>query len=347
MPVDWLSEQAHERMIAYLHTHYGDVLLSRMGGTYPVAVKPIHGEKSVEALLGQFDPIYLQSERFALYDDAHLAHLRATRTSLTNGLCYALQSFDEAGKLHGQLGYYFDMLATCDALDQEIRAYARGEIPTLPLREQLHTAVSSEKWLWHGEGRGSTVGLASLVVFLHEGEYQLIFCQRSQNMGVNAGLYHVLPAFVFQPNRVEWVESEWSLTHQFLREFGEELFGIAEYDQWEHANNPHYFYDNPPIADMRAMLADGRAALLPTGAIFNLLSMRSELAMVCIIHDPDWYNRNEAGLNAAMEVERQATFYIPLDTLAGLPENLHLKMTPQGAAVFWLGLEKAREVINA
>jgi len=345
MPVDWLTPQAHDKLMAYLHHHYGDIAMKRGGADYPVAIRPFHryGEKSVEALLGNFHPVYLPSQAFALYDSDHLDRLKATRT-LTNGLCYALRSLD-GDKLDGQLGYYFDMLATCDALDQEIRAYARGDIPHTPLRDQLHATIPSEKWLWHGAGRGSTVGLASLVVFYHEGAYRFIFCQRSHNMGVNAGLYHVLPAFVFQPNKPEWAEAEWSLTHQFLREFGEELFGMAEYDQWKNADTPHYFYDQTPVADMRAMLADGRAELLPTGAVFNLLSMRSELGMVCIIHDPDWYRRNEAGLTASLQVERQATFYIPLETLAGLPNDLHRKMTPQGAAVLWMGLERAREGI--
>lgn len=344
MPVDWLTPQAHERMITYLQSRYGDVLLWRAEGYYPVTVKPFHGGKSVEALLGNFDHTQFSND-FAIYDEAHLNRLKSTRR-LTNGLCYALQSIDENGILRGKLGYYFDMLATCDALDQEMRMYARAEIINTPLRDQFHQTVLREHWLWHGTGRGSTVGLAALVIFYHDGEYRFIFCQRSQDVAVNAGLYHVLPAFVFQPNQSEWAQVEWSLTHQFLREFGEELFGMAEYDQFSNLTTPTYFYEQPPIADMRAMLADGRAELLPTGAIFNLLSMRSELAMVCIIHDPDWYQRNEAGLNAALQVERQATFYIPLDTLAGLPDNLHLKMTPQGAAVFWLGLDKAREIIK-
>lgn len=344
MPVDWLTPHAHERLIAYLQSHYGDVLLNRAGGYYPVVVKPIHAQSSVDAMLGQLDLAYLTPSDFAIYDETHLNRLKATR-KLTNGLCYALNHI-ENGILDGKLGYYFDMLATCDALDQEMRAYARAEIDHTPLRDSFHLAIPREQWLWHGTGRGSTVGLASLVVFYHDGCYRLIFCQRSQQVAVNAGLYHVLPAFVFQPNRDEWATREWSLTHQFLREFGEELFGMAEYDDWQNPTTPDYFYDQPPVADMRSMLADGRAQLLPTGAIFNLMSMRSELGMVCIIHDPDWYTRHESQLNDALGVERQATWYIPIETLEGFPDQLHLKMTPQGAAVFWLGLDKAREKIK-
>ncbi len=341
MPVDWLTPASHARLTDYLRRQYGDVLHVRDNQAYPVAVRPIQG-LDVECLLGDFTPHYIGD--FAFYDHDHLHRLRQSRP-LTNGLCYALKSLD-GDVLHGQLGYYFDMLATCDALDQEIRAYADGRISNMPMRQTLHQKIPAHQWLWHGAGRASTVGLAALVVFYHDGAYRFIFCQRSYEMGVNAGLYHVLPAFVFQPQKLDWAEAEWSLTHQFLREFGEELFGIPEYPAWGGADNPYYFMDEAPIADMRMMLADGRAQLLPTGAVFNLLSMRSELAMVCIIHDPDWYTRHEALLNANLHIERHQTFYIPLDTLDGLPDALHLKMTPQGAGVLWLGVDKAREVID-
>jgi hypothetical protein len=341
MPVDWLTPQAHARLVHYLCGQYGDILYTRDDHAYPVAVRSITGDY-VEVLLGDFAPRYISD--FAIYDHHHLNTLAQSR-SLTNGLCYALQSFD-GDRLHGQLGYYFDMIATCDALDREIRAYADGRISHMSLREGLHQHVPSYQWVWGGAGRGSTIGLAALVVFYHDGAYRFIFCQRAHHMGVNAGLYHVLPAFVFQPQKAEWAKTEWSLTHQFLREFGEELFGMPEYPHWGHPDNPYYFYDEAPIADMRAMLADGRAQLLPTGAVFNLLSMRSELAMLCIIHDPNWYTRHEALLNQHLHVERHSTYYIPLDTLAGLPDDLHLKMTPQGAGVLWLGVDYARKVIH-
>lgn len=75
----------------------------------------------------------------------------------------------------------------------------------------------------------------------------------------------------------------------------------------------------------------------------NLMSLRMEICSMLIIFDANWYTRSEAALNKALFTERQATRYIPIDTLEGMPENLHLCMTPQGATAFWLGIDRARK----
>ena len=120
---------------------------------------------------------------------------------------------------------------------------------------------------------------------------------------------------------------------------------MPEYGQWEVAQTAGYFHDHPAVATLQAMLADGRAELLLTGIAFNLLSTRPEICAALLIHDPEWYRQSEEQLQQALSTERQETRYIPIDTLDRLPDDLHIRMTPQGAAALWLGLERVRTSI--
>jgi hypothetical protein len=121
---------------------------------------------------------------------------------------------------------------------------------------------------------------------------------------------------------------------------------MPEFDQWQNPQSATYFYDHPPVANLWAMLADGRAELFFTGVVFNLLSCRPEICALLIIHDAEWYSQSEALLQKALTTERQETRYIPIESLVGLPDDLHLRMTPQGAAAMWLGIKKVRDVVR-
>lgn len=296
---------------------YGDNLLVLNGVTYPVLVYPADGA-SLDTILG--DVPHLKRETFAIYDEVHLNKRKQTQI-ITNGDTYVLDELQvNPLKISARLGGYFDMVATCDALDHEMRDFLRGARASTPLRDAFHQQVKPEQALFSGAGRSATMGCAVLTVFNHDGQYEMILAQRAANLAVGAGLHHVMPAFVMQP-------PDWSVTHQIFREYGEELFAMPEFDAG--------YLDYPPIAELRAMLDDGRAELQLTGVAFNLLTLRTEICNRLTIHDVDWFTRNHAALDAAILTERQNTHYIPLDDLSRIPPDL----TPQGAAAVWLGLQ--------
>lgn len=353
-----LSDNAHTRLIDYLKIRYP--LYQRHGDYYPFVHLPPapHQISDVDSLLApDYPQKFVAQDQHGFYDAAHLEALQADGRTLTNGVSYVMQSIETADSdgqlcIHAKLGHYFDMLSTCDALDHELRRYANGQTDSLPNRSCLHEVISESDILRRGDGRSAIIGGATLTVFNHNGEYQAIVAQRSKQMATGAGLHHVLPAFVFQPSgRPDFYAGEWSFLYQIMREFGEELFAMPEYDAWDITPERYdYFYDYPPIQDLREMLTDGRAQILLTGIAFNVLSTRPEICALLMIHDSTWYKRWQTELNRAINTERQNTLYIPIANdervLSELPQNPARHFAPQGAGALWLGIDQARKIID-
>ena len=339
-------------MIAYLQAHFGGRLICANGGTYPVIFFPAsESQCRVDSVLHEQPPAaHTMQSDYVIYDADHLASRLASRM-MTNDLTFTMAHMEAANdrlRIVGSTASYFDMIATCDALDHELRDWVRGVREGTPLRNHLFAQVAPDDALYSGAGRAATIGISVLTVFaMHDRGYHALLVQRSNRLAIGAGLFHIMPAFVFQPvGQPEWQASMWSIEQQVLREFGEELFVMPEYDAWTAPTSPDYFTQFGPVAHLIAMLNDGRASLTLTGVAINLLSIRPEVCTLLIIHDPDWYATYEAQLAAAQHTERQATHYLPVDTLAGLPDRLHIRMVPHGGACLWNGLAKFRSLVG-
>lgn len=346
-----MSPAAYRRLIAVLEALYGDVLMRRDDVAYPVTFFPADDEQTIDdVLLSPTPTTKLLAADCYVYAADHLEARRQSRR-ITNGLCYVVLGMQaDPPRLAGALGRYFDMMATCDALDHELRDYvhsADGAADSagaelygkLPLRERFHRYVAPRQALYDARGRCAVIGVATLTAFYHDGDYHLILVQRSAELGTGAGLFHVMPAFVMQPVSQSH-EADWSLRGQILREYGEELFAMPEPDDADATPPPDYHDAHPPVAELNTMLADGRAELHVTGVALNLLSLRYEVTTLLVIHDPDWHTRHQSALTAALSTERQATHYVPLSTLAGLPDDLHLRAAPHGAVALWQGIDR-------
>ncbi len=334
---------SHTRLIDTLRQFYGDTLFSHNGGTYPATFYPAHPGQDIDSILAATPPdTFADPAMYRVYDRGHLDTLLRERPGITNGLSYILNRVED-NRIHGHLGYYFDMLATCDALDHELRDYAQGKRDGLPLRQRFHEQVPPEHVTFNGAGRAAIIGVNTLTVFNHHGTYKAIVAQRASTLAIGAGLYQVLPAYVFQPSGPQaWMATEWSVRHQTLREYGEELFAMPEYHEWDGAaDSADYFYDHAPVADLRRMLDTGQAEMILLGVAVNHLSTRSEIGVLLLIHDDTWFDRWHTELEAALLTERQATHYVPVDTLDGLPADLHKRMTPHGGAILWTGIDRA------
>lgn len=353
-----MNPHSYQRLIDAVRHQYPDFdLLEHNGVPYPVTLARLAADQhdDVDRILAPHSPeTFADPATFALYDHAHLDGLKRTRSRLTNGISYIFDRLEVNGdepRLYGQLGHYFDMLATCDALDVELQAAALNGASNVPNRDRLHAAIPPGRILHTGRGRSAIIGVATLLVYRRDGEYRTLLARRSGGVATGANQFHVLPAFVFQPNGPQhFYAREWRVSHQMLREFGEELFGMPEFPEWPGADSPEYFYDFPPVADLRAMLADGRASLHLTGLMFSLPSTRPELCTLLMIHDEAWHARWAGALAAAVDFERQTTVELPIAAVAveaALPQDIHLHITPQGAAALWLGLDRARSIIQA
>jgi len=332
---------AHQKMIRELERRYGNVLYERDGLTYPTAV--IRVDENTPILSPNHPTTF--ADDFAIYDHDHLQSRIDSAAMMTNNVTYVLDKITQNPvQIHAKLGRYFDMIATCDAIDHELRRFTRGEVTTLPLRDALHKRISSQDTLTDGAGRSALIGVATTTVFKQGGQYKAILGQRSQQVATGAGLFHVVPAFVFQPSaNPAFHSAEWSVEHQVLREVGEELFGMPEVEGWQSVKEADYFYQYPAIAELRQMLIKGRAEHHITGIAINLLTLRPEICTLLLIHDEAWYTHHKTELRAAC-FERRNTVFVPIDTLEGLPQNPHETMTPHGAVSFWLGVDRARSI---
>ncbi len=358
-----LTPAAYTRISAYLHDTYsaGGMPLFRRGAvTYPVVVFPPQPQQinDVDSLLALPAPQQPAGEDwFARRDAAYLRQLQAEGRRLYDGRVFALARLHPTPlRIEGTLGSYYDMLMTCAALDHELRSAfsLHGTQPAnLPLRDALHAHTPPADLLTSGRGRMASLGIATVVIFNDGQTYRALIAERAANTALGAALYHVLPAFMFEPSSAA-LDQEWSITRHIYREYLEELFGLADL-HGAHAETPDYFMQHPALLALRAMLADGRAALYCNGVAINLMTTRPEICTTLLIHDPDWYARATSGtddghaLQLAWETARQQVLIAPIASddalLAALPPDAHLRFVPQGAVALWLAVDRARAAL--
>ena len=352
MPLD---SRDYKNMTDFLQHLYQCEPYSRGGIEHPVTVFypadwQIH---DVDSLLDGSLPTP-EARDFAFYDYSCLHDLQNSKPGLHNGQTFTMQAIRAKPlRLRGAIGRYFDMLATCAALERELRdAVAEGWMRA-PSRATYHRQAPPADVLTNGKGRSATIGIGTLTVFNDGQGYKALLARRSAATAIDSGMYHVLPAMIFEPTTADFADRrEWSLKHQILREVLEELFNFPEQLQpsrWD------FFYDHPALIYLLDMLKTGRAQLCATGIVFNLLTLRPEVSTLLLIHDPDWYRRitapdSDMPFATAGETLGGSVVLAPIDSdeafLAHFPPDLHLMMPPHATATLWLGIDLARREIQ-
>ena len=352
MPLD---SRDYKNMTDYLQHLYQCAPYTRAGIEHPVTVYypadwQIH---DLDSLLDSTPPS-TETRDFAVYDYSYLHDLQNSKPGLHNGLTFTLKSIREKPlKLRGALGRYYDMLATCAALERELRdAVAQGWMRA-PSRATTHRGVQPADALRRGAKRSAAIGIGTLTVFNDEGEYKALLARRSDATAFDSGLYHVLPAMMFGPTTADFSDArEWSVRHQVLREVLEELFAMPEQRS---ASRWDFFYEHPALRALLSLLDSGAAQLCASGIILNLLTLRPEISTLLLIHDPAWYQRvtapdSDMPLMTADETLSESLVAAPiLDDeafLSRFPADLHLMMPAQAAATMWLGIDLARRLIG-
>lgn len=337
---------SYENIIAYLRALYEQPLFERNGIVYPSIVHTPSSDMGFDALLGRLHPEPITSDDCAFYDYGYLHSLQNQHPSLYNGYTFALDHLRlNPLRLDARVGRYFDMLATCAALNYELEQASERRFMRLPSRVQFHRDVDVRQAITRGYGRSAAIGVAILVVFNHGGVYKAVMARRSANNATDSGRYHLLPAFIFQPLHAEVRAEEWSIVYHIWREYLEELFGMPEHSEgWQ----THRAYQ-----DIQERIAQGSASLHLTGITTNLMTLRPEVCGVLVIDGADWYERittpgSDMPLNAHAEAQGGHLHLVSIETdealHSTLPPNLHRHMPPQGAVAFWLGVDKFRRM---
>lgn len=352
MPLDTYD---YKNMTDYLQHLYQCTPFSRGGIEHPVTVYyPTEAQiRDVDSVLDLYPPTQEDTD-FAVYDYSYLHTLQNSKPSLFNGRTFTLNFIRQNPlKMRGSLGHYFDMLATCATLEHELRdAVAEGWMRA-PSRATYHRHVDPQEAILRGTKRSGAIGIGTLTVFNDNGTYKTILARRSNKTAFDSGMYHVLPAMMFQPTTPDFShpEHEWSIKHQVLREVLEEMFNMPEELD---ATDWDFFYQHPAMVYLQELMNTGRAQLYVTGIILNLLTLRPEVSTLLLIREPDWYARitapdSDIPFMTADETVKDSVMVAPMMTdsefLAHFPDNLYMRMPAQATATLWLGIDLARKEI--
>ena len=353
MPLD---RRDYKNTTDYLRHLYQCQPFARHGIEHPVIVYyPSAAQmRDVDSVLDARLPA-VEERDFAAYDYSYLHDLQNSKSGLYNGRTFTLKHIRQNPlKLRGAIGRYYDMLATCAALEHELRDAAAQGWMRAPSRTTYHRQVEPQQALTHGLKRSAAIGIGTLTVCNDQGIYKAILARRSQQTALDSGLFHVLPAMIFQPTTANFAHpQEWSVKHQILRETLEELFNMPEEQappSWD------FFYEQPALLYLQALMAAGKARLYLTGIVLNLLTLRPEISALLLIHDPRWYARitapdSDIPLMTAAETQGDSLVAAPImedeEFLAHFPADLHLRMPAQATAAMWLGIDLARQEITA
>ncbi len=334
----------------YLKQHYaahGVRLLERAGITYPVArIDSPPEQTDIDTLLAGEPPrTPLARDAYAAYNDGHVAALQAEGRTVYNGAMFALDRLETEPQMrvYTVLGTYFDFVATCQALGQEMEAQNEFSAATLSMRTALDAVVDPAAQLLDGRGRSAALGVSVLLVYNDAGTYRALLARRSMRAAVAPGAFHVLPAFMFEATGPDYDLREWDVRHQVYREYLEEVFGMTEAEEGAAFDE---VYEHPALRDLLAMLDDGRAILQPTGAAMNVFTVEHNLTTLLLIKDPAWRARSDFG--ETWETAQGGRVAVPIanddELLAGLPPN-HT-FAPHGAAGLWMGVDRARYLLE-
>lgn len=359
----------NQHLARFLSWLYPDApLLTRSGHTYPVAAFPSSPEQSgdVDSILKR--PVLLtQQDQSTLLPGSARYRALAAKHGLAqyNRPCFTMKSLQTVGTLQMdcELGGYLQALDTCDELDWELKSrheLLTGATPAhmqtfwdkLALRRRLHAAVANP--VINGSRRHAAIAVSTLLAFRQDDDIQLLIRRRGPtSVAVHVGMVHVVPSFMFQPATCG-LEDEFSVCHNFYREYLEELFNRPEPETQE--GDAHYFYGDPRLQYLRSLMERGVATFHLSGVAVNLLNLRPEICTLMLINTPEWYERHrqaamyeerfhycdewmpvtQMGETAARAVSKLK--YVSDDaTLLGQAGIQPWELVPPGAAALWLG----------
>lgn len=361
------------RLLEILKTLYqGHDFLEFEGTTFPIIQIKMPDQQSTkpESILG-----ILHSDRTAHVDQhlyaagqKYLNLLLEVGRPLTNLPTYCLDkiiSTSEELKINCIMGSYYDALISCDILEweilTEIERFKPHEDPNkfieknLKLRGYVHRLCGYDDPVVCTKGRSAALSVSTTIIFNRGTDYAMLVGERSkQGVAVHGDLYHVVPSGMFQPI-VGDLENEFSVYHSFLREYMEELFGLAEVQNPPSAISHDYFYNDSNLDLLRMLYASGEAQLFLTGFVINALNLRPEICTMLFIKTPRWFDAHKRGLDNVRRIELNEEWKRPNEKLSGKPNvvpitelrnfGLHSgNVVPPGAAAIILGLQTARSV---
>ncbi|WP_280432617.1 hypothetical protein [Nocardia brasiliensis] len=243
-------------------------------------------------------------KRFVDYNNRFEANEGIDRRAFYSGSTYAFERLwfdDGAPRLDCKLGRYFASIVTSEELDLELMKALKPDrdrtipLSELPEREWLHDSVRKngapgDDPVINGSTRAAALSHATAMFVDHgPGGYDLWLPFRSQGVATHAYFNHVAPSGIFSPHYEDAFPplEECSVERNFFREWVEELYAqdIFERPNAVTAPDPEAA---PEVIRLKKALREKLASLYYTGVSVNLLTLRPEICLALVIHDPAW-----------------------------------------------------------
>jgi len=233
-------------------------------------------------------PLMVNGERYNCYSRA-LRDLARPRL-LDNRVSYRLLDVEWAGS-RGVLGFnytsYFDVLDVGETLGHELAeawlnaGRQRPSLADLPFRRSIIDPYDLP-------ARPMLPSINTLTIrrdFI-EGHRMYLHCRDAKSVAAAGGMYHVVPAGVFQPAALAPAHqaNDFSLWRNVQREFSEEFLGNAEHDG--NSVDPIAYKTDEPFASFERARQAGDFRVFACAVVLEPLTLWVELLTVAVIAAP-------------------------------------------------------------
>ena len=236
----------------------------------------------------RFDPRWRSKVRV---DDEAVSRRRSLGQKLWSDDLYCLSSI-EAGETKTVLRVgvcdYLQYVTACAPLEEEATAAAvLGKRRTV-LRDEFAPNLRRLQTLPLG---AHGIGIGVVLAGRSPSGWEIAIQTRSASTVSNAGMLAIVPAGAYQPHFGAFVD-EFSLPHQFLREYGEELLGLEELRGKDGRVRFDWFYHIPgPAKDAVDAWRAGGIRLDLLGFGFDARNCEPHLAILARVEDRRYWHR--------------------------------------------------------
>jgi phosphate uptake regulator len=359
-------------VIEALYPKYSERLVTLFGNKFPAVTFPTSEDQwtNAESVLGNLNVKLRKSIDPALASagDKYLVMLQKAKRNLRDLSTYCCDSIQisdnnvSAPKIDSSMGHYFDAIRSCFVLQWELLTQLTSFSPSkrhdlteliergLKLRRHAHDLARGGDPVLDYSGRRAALGECTMIVFKDDDEYYTVIGERSSK-GVVAeeDLLALAPSGVFQPVAGEW-KKEYSVNHNFYREFLEEYFGKQQALEPGSRVSYRYIYDDEEIIYLQRLRESGHAKMVTTGITVNLLNLRADISALIFIDSVDWIKRVASKVNLNDEWKRheerstnEERNAVPLRELRDLEMNAANTLASSAGAIS-LGLTIGRKL---
>lgn len=272
---------------------------------------------------------------------------------LHNGATYRLAELSADNKMTLAVGDYYATLSNSDVHYLNLTRY----FPLNPqglMRFLFRYQQTTVAWLWalhetaikrNFQHYTASVGCAVLTVLRgSDGIYRFLTIQNSPSKATG-GRRHVVPTFMFSPVTTNPYAAEQTLDIfvHIVKEYGEELLGLAERDDYDSYTSLLDILRQKPL--LKALLDRKNIDIRQTGVVLDIFRLRPEFTYVLIIHD----ERYAATISTNWEIEAQSLVMTDIDdseAIADLLDYPNSRLCPPGLAALAKGVPLARKIIK-